>query len=44
MQISFQFQFQTVLFAHIQLIKNASLCAVGDQRFSFWRVALHGAF
>lgn len=31
MQVRLQFQLQTLLFAHIQLIKNASPCAVGDQ-------------
>ena len=44
MQIGLQLKLQTVLFAHIQLIEDASLRPVGDQFvFFLLHVAVHGA-
>lgn len=44
MQIGLQLKLQTVLFAHIKLIEDASLCPVSDQLGVFLsHVAVHGA-
>lgn len=44
MQVGLQLEFQTVLFAHIKLIEDASLRPVSDQSGVFLlHVAVHGA-
>jgi hypothetical protein len=44
MQISLQLKLETILCAHIKLIQDASLCAVGDQSGVFLlHAAGHGA-
>jgi hypothetical protein len=43
-KIGFQLEFQTILLAHIKLIKDASLRPVGDQSgVSLLHAAVHGA-